>query len=170
MKRALILTIAAIGVSAAPAMAETSGFYGNLGYTHVMLSDGNLGAIGGRVGYTLNDSFAIEGEANFGISDDVIMESGFGVTVELKHEVGAFAVGKLPVSESFEFLGRIGVVSAELEASLLSASASGSDTAVAYGVAGQYNFNESHGVRVGATGYGFDGIDAAIDVSYVVRF
>lgn len=169
MKTSILLAAAAM-IAVLPAAADDNNLYANVGYTHIFADDANFGAIGGRLGYNFSESFAVEGEANFGVLDETVNVLGTDIDLGLKQEFGVYVVGKMPVSDQFDMLGRFGYVNAEIEASGGGVSVSEDDSALAYGVAGEFNINESSAIRVGATGYGFDGLDAAVDVSYVVKF
>lgn len=84
--------------------------------------------------YMFNDHWGLElGYADFGNPDDSLL----GVTVEAELTgIDAFVVGSLPVSESFNFFGKAGIIAWDAELSVLgigSADADGSDLALGLG-------------------------------------
>lgn len=157
----LKLALAAASMLVAPAFmtanAQQSNVYVSGGYTHFDGDGGaELGAITGRVGININPNFAIEGEASFGVKDD----SG----TELDNELGVFAVGKLPISPSFDVFARVGLTRIET-------SPGGSEDGLAYGVGGTLNLSPVDGIRLDYTRHDYDvGEVDAISLSYVRGF
>jgi len=157
----LKLALAAASMLIAPAFmtanAQQSNVYVSGGYTHFDGDGGaELGAITGRVGVDLTPNCAIEGEGSFGVKDD----SG----TELDSELGVFVVGKLPLSPSFELLGRVG-------AARIETSPGGSEDGVAYGAGAQWNLTSIDGIRGDWTRHDYDAGDVdAFSLSYVRRF
>lgn len=157
----LKLALAAATLLVAPALmtanAQQSSVYVSGGYTHFDGDGGaELGGITGRVGVGITPNFAIEGEASFGVSDD----SG----TELDNELGIFAVGKLPISPSFDVFGRVGLARIET-------SPGGSEDGLAYGVGGTLNLSPVDGIRLDYTRHDYDAGDVdAISLSYVRGF
>ncbi len=157
----LKLALAAASMLVAPAFmtanAQQSNVYVSGGYTHFDGDGGaELGAITGRVGVNINPNFAIEGEASFGVKDD----SG----TELDSELGVFAVGKLPISPSFDVFARVGLARIET-------SPGGSEDGLAYGVGGTLNLSPVDGIRLDYTRHDYDvGEVDAISLSYVRGF
>ena len=133
--------------------------------------DANVTMINGRLGYRLNDFFAVEGEVGFGVSDESFNRSvpvtvlgsdldiDTNVDLKVKNYYIAFARGIIPVSEQFDFFGRIGYGQASAKANAtasvegLTASGSRSDNAsgFAYGIGGQYNLSGVDGIRADYT-------------------
>lgn len=115
---ATVLT-AALGVSAvahadeAAASDSSQVVYGSLGIqankskqSHSKLNDINV-----RVGTKFNPYVGVEGELGIGLNSDSNSLGKF----RLKDREGAYVVGFLPVSDNFEFLGRIGVANQDLQ-------------------------------------------------------
>ena len=133
--------------------------------------DADITMITGRLGYRLNDFFAVEGEVGFGLGGDdfdraipvdvlgstVNVDSN--ITLDVKNYYIAFARGILPVSEQFDLFARVGYGKATAEADIiasaqgLTASGSAEDDAdgIAYGVGAQFNFTENDGIRADYT-------------------
>ncbi len=157
----LKLALAAASMLVAPAFmtaqAQTSGVYVSGGYTQFNGDGGaDLGAITGRVGVNLTPNFAVEGEGSIGVKED----SG----TELDSEVGAFVVGKLPISPSFDVFARVG-------ASRIETSPFGDESGLAYGAGGTFNLTPADGIRLDWTRHDYDAGDAdAYSVSYVRSF
>jgi len=151
------------------------------------VQDLDITMITGRIGYRINDYFAVEGEAGFGFGGDdfnqAVPVNVAGTTLNVDTNIGldvenyyvGFARGILPVSEDFDIFARIGYgqasASADITASLAGISASGSveDEAddFAYGVGAQYDFTENDGIRADYTR--LDETDI-ISIAYARRF
>lgn len=125
----------------------------------------------GRLGYRLNDFFALEGEAGFGLGGDdfdrtvpvnvqgSILNVDTNVDLKVKNYAVGFARGILPVSDQFDIFARIGygqaTAKADVVASLSGLTASGSAEedadGIAYGVGAQFNFTDNDGIRADYT-------------------
>lgn len=157
----LKLALAAASMLVAPAFmtaqAQQSGVYVSGGYTQFDGDGGaDLGAVTARVGVGLTPNFAIEGEGSVGVKGD----SG----TDLDSEFGAFVVGKLPLSPSFDLFARVG-------ASRIETSPGGSDDGLAYGAGGTFNLTPVDGIRADWTRHDYDAGDAdAYSLSYVRKF
>jgi outer membrane immunogenic protein len=155
------LAFAAATMLAAPAFmtaqAQTSGVYVSGGYSQIDGDGGaDLGAITGRVGVDLTPNFAVEGEASVGVKGD----SG----TDLDSEFGAFVVGKLPISPSFDLFARVG-------ASRIETSPGGDEDGLAYGAGGTFNLTPVDGIRLDWTRHDYDvGNADAYSLSYVRSF
>lgn len=175
MKKSLTVSAMAAGIAlmAGPALAHDhdTGVYGTAGYTHFDGDGAAVGGITGRLGYKFNPNFGIEGEASFGVNDDEVVVLGTRVDVELDNAFGVYGVGFLPVSEKFEFLGRIGYQSTEVTGSALGVTVSDEFDGLAVGVGGQFWASEKFGIRGEYTR--LEGDDAESDsfsISGVVKF
>ena len=157
----LQIALAAASMLIAPAFmsaqAQTTGVYVSGGYTQFDGDGGaSLGGITGRVGVNLSPNFAIEGEGSVGVKGD----SG----TDLDSELGAFVVGKLPISPSFDVFARVG-------ASRIETSPGGSEDGVAYGAGGTFNLTPVDGIRLDWTRHDYDvGNADAYSLSYVRSF
>jgi hypothetical protein len=155
----LKLALAAAAALVAPAFMSAhaqAGVYINGGYSSFDGNGATLGALTGRVGVDVTPNFAIEGEASFGVDDD----SG----LELDNEIGAFVVGKLPVSQQFDVFARVGVARIET-------SPGGDEDGLAYGAGGQFWLTSNDGIRGEFTRHDYDA--GEVDqwgISYVRRF
>ena len=83
---------------ALPAVNGDAQPYVGLGYTHYDTEAGDIGGATGRLGYNFNRNLGVEGEATFSVDDDD--------AVELDQAYAGYVVGRLPVSQSFDVLGR----------------------------------------------------------------
>jgi len=162
MKLKLAL-VAAVATLAAPAVmtasAQSTGLYASGGYSNFSFDapggDVNLGGLQGRLGYSFTPNIAIEGEGTIGIADD----GG----AELNNELGAFVVGKIPVSSQFDIFGRVGVSRTEVNEV--------DDDGLAYGAGAQFNLTAQDGIRGDWTRHDYDaGEFDAWSVSYVRKF
>lgn len=87
-------------------------------------------------GYTVNPNFAVElGYTDLGSIVSVIDFSTFDVS----------AVGIYPINDQFSVYGKLGMASTKEEA----LGVSGTRSAVTFGLGGQFNVNQSVGVRLG---------------------
>lgn len=161
---------------------EISGQTVNLGDNSL-----NISMITGRLGYRLNDYFAVEGELGFGLGGDSINQfvpinvGGVSANVDtnadldVKNYYIGFARAILPVSDQFDVFARLGYGQATAEADItaslsgFSASASAEEkvSGLAYGVGGQFNFTEADGIRADYTRLEHTNI---ISLSYARRF
>jgi len=127
--------------------------------------------INGRLGYRLNDYFAVEGEIGFGLGGDdidrVVPVDVLGTPVNVDTNVSldvdnyyiGFARGIFPVSDQFDIFGRIGYGEATGGADILGTvagftgegSVSDNVSGFAYGVGGQYNLTANDGIRADYT-------------------
>ncbi len=184
----LIAAVLALTTTSASA-ADKDGVYATIGGTYLSteldlsdidvsgetvnlgVQDADITMISGRLGYRINDFFAVEGEAGFGLGGDDfdravpinvlgnIANVDTNVTLDVKNYYIAFARGILPVSEDFDLFARIGYGQATAEADIVgtfsgfTASGSAEDDAsgLAYGVGAQFNFTESDGIRADYT-------------------
>ncbi len=173
--KSLIIAAASVAVLAvaAPAMAQdmTPTWYGTIGGANVSVDDANLGAIQGRVGARFGQYFGVEGELSGGVTDDSTRIAGTDVDVDLNYDVGAYAVGYLPISPKADLFARVGYSKSEFDISGPGFSGSGDVDGLAYGVGGQYFFNDKDGIRVDYTKHDSDDGDAdVVGLSYVRKF
>ena len=84
--RNVLLAAAAVSMFAVPAMAQSiqsPSYYGTLGYSQLDHSDGDLGAVTGRLGAKLTPNFGVEAEASFGVRDDDFSIGGVDGKIKL---------------------------------------------------------------------------------------
>jgi opacity protein-like surface antigen len=145
---------------------DVAGETANLG-----TEDASITMLNGRIGYRLNDFFALEGELGFGVGGDdfdrVIPVDVLGTavnvdtntTIDVKNYYIAFARGILPVSEQFDVFARVGYGQATAEADIIgtvqgftaSGSAEQDESGLAYGVGAQFNLTSFDGIRADYT-------------------
>jgi len=174
--RNILLAAAAVSAIAAPAFAQTTqgpSYYGTLGYSQLDHSDGDLGAITGRVGAKFNPYIGVEGEASVGVKDDDF--SIAGVDGKLKHEydAAAYVVGTYPVTPNFDVFARAGYGTTKIKAEAGGVSAEADGESWNYGAGANYYFDGQNGVRADWTRRDFrdDAGEADVySVSYVRRF
>lgn len=174
MKRLTLAVAAATAtaMTAGAAQAHDHGLYGTLGYTHYDLEDVSPGTLTARLGYGINPNFAVEGELGLGIVEDDVRIGATNVDVGIDHAFGVFAVGKLPVADTFTFHGRLGYGSVEAEASSGGVRVDESADGLAYGVGAEAKLTEQFGVRADFTRLdGDDGGDAdTFSIAGTMRF
>jgi opacity protein-like surface antigen len=153
--------VAAVAVAALTlAPAAHAEWYAGAGYTQFDYDGGEVGAVTGRLGYKLNQNFAVEGEASAGVDDDD--------AVELNYNAGAYAVGILPITQNFGVHGRIGYQTTEVDTPLGDAD----DDGIGYGVGATWRPRGSQfGIRADYTRLeGDEGEADAISLGGTLRF
>jgi len=131
---------------------DDSGAYAALGTTYF----GTIDTIGvdAKLGYEFNKYFGVEAQGTLGLSTNSTRlsssPSSATLSEDVDYSVGAFAVGRLPLSEKFELFARGGIHYTEGDAEINNVfntmfDRSGVGLAVGAGV--QYNFNSKDGIR-----------------------
>lgn len=157
-KISMMAAVAAAALMAMPITAHAE-WYAGAGYTNFDLDGAEVGAATGRLGYRFNPNFAVEGEGSLGVEDDA--------GVELEHNVGAYAVGILPVTSTFDVHGRVGYQASQFDTVLGEVE----DDGLAYGAGATWRFTPNVGVRADYTRLeGDQGEADAISLGGVVNF
>jgi hypothetical protein len=150
MKTLLIATaaIATLAIGTAASAQDVGKVYGSVGYSQTDndKTGANLGSVNARVGTKITPLFGVEGEAAFGANGDKVGGQKYNLT----NKAAVYGVGYLPVSPSFDLIGRVGVSDTDLKAPA-SAGKFEQGTAVEYGVGGQYHINPAYSVRADYT-------------------
>ena len=162
---AFALTGFAASAHAADSNVTITGELGVVGAHSSKGPDTNLGGLQLRAGAQFATNFGAEVEGSIGVGNDEV-NVGAGPTfvkVGQKYEVGAFAVGYLPMGPHADLIARVGYAQTELEAKSAGVTSSQTSNGAAAGV-GARLFPESgaDGVRVDYTHYFFNN-DAAAD-------
>lgn len=141
-------------VVAVPAFAADEGFYAGLSLGNgkpgvspaatVAVNKTSNFIYGGLAGYQYNKNLAVEVQfTGVGKSTDVAGNSLKGDALSLT------AVGLLPLDDSFELLGKLGVASVKTTSSGLTATNLGTTrTGLTYGIGAQYNASKNLGLRL----------------------
>lgn len=159
-----------------PSVSPT--YYGTLGYSQLDQSDGDLGAVTGRLGAKFNPYFGVEGEASFGVKDDDFRVAGVDGSIKHEYDAAAYVVGTLPINEQFELFARGGYGTTKLKRELSTPVADISQevdgTSWNYGAGANFYLDQSNGIRADWTRRDFTESDAGevdiYSVSYVRRF
>lgn len=173
MKTLLLSTaVALITASAASAQTPDGPYTLGAGYTNLNAVGGNYDALTLRGGYDVNSYFGVEGEALFGIGDEVTNIFGVNAETTLSHSLGLFAKGEYPITEAISVHGRLGYVWTKLEGEAAGFSASRRDKGVGYGLGAEYAFNGPNALRADYTlyDYGSDGEADGWSLTYVRSF
>lgn len=157
-KLALCAVAAAVAMLALPAVNGDAQPYVGLGYTRYDTEAGDIGGATGRLGYNFNRNLGVEGEATFSVDDDE--------AVELDQAYAGYVVGRLPVSQSFDVLGRVGYQNAQFSTPGDEVDADG----LGYGVGAQWNVTPQFGVRADYTRLEGDFDTDTIGLGGVVNF
>jgi outer membrane immunogenic protein len=191
VKKLVSAAVVAAAMFATPALAAQ--FNGSVGVSgfHEDTYDIALGAVTGRFGAQVSPNFGVEAEASFGVGSRTSEINSFSsVNVSLNHLVGAYLVGSYPVNDSFDIFGRVGIATAEAEATAktsvtvfvscpptcsistytATANATESGTGAEIGVGARYFFGGgNHGLR-GDLGYSGALGATALSIGYAFRF
>lgn len=160
----------AVIAASAPAFAQdtnssNTGIYGNLGYSNFGVSDANLDAIQGRLGYRFGNYAGVEGELATGIgSDKSTIAPGSDVKTKLRHQEALYGVGFLPVSPKLDVIGRVGYGSTNVRTKLAGVSTKDSLESWNYGAGAQYHVDAKNGVRADYTRENYLGDNGHADV------
>lgn len=149
--------IALIGL--APAFADQSKFYAELGYARygidVSDQDFDPGALQLRGGHMFSPHLGVELEAAIGVNDGSLSGGGTRISVEVDHAITAFLVGRWPVTERVELLGRAGYQKLDVsvtgeQTGQATVRQSGDGEGIVYGGGLEYRFG-AYGVRADYT-------------------
>jgi hypothetical protein len=137
MKKTLLIAAAAVAtlaIGTAATAQDVGKVYGSLGYqqTDNDTTNSNLGSVNARVGTKITPHFGVEGETAFGAGDD----NGVGGNYKLTNKTAVYGVGYLPVSPSFDLIGRGGGSATDLKAPAVAGQME-QGTARDYGIGGQ---------------------------------
>ncbi|WP_292072688.1 porin family protein [Brevundimonas sp. UBA7534] len=174
--RNILLAAAAVSVIAAPAFAQTMQsptYYGTLGYSQLDHSDGDLGAVTGRVGAKFNPYLGVEGEASIGVKDDDFTFAGVDGKIEHDYDAAAYLVGTLPVTPNFELFARGGYGTTKIKTELAGFDGEVDGESWNYGAGANYYLDGQNGLRADWTRRDFRDDAGEADVyslSYVRRF
>lgn len=174
--RNILLAAAAVSVIAAPAFAQTMQgptYYGTLGYSQLDHSDGDLGAVTGRVGAKFNPYLGVEGEASIGVKDDDFTFAGVDGKIEHDYDAAAYVVGTLPVTPNFELFARGGYGTTKIKTELAGFNGEVDGESWNYGAGANYYLDGQNGLRADWTRRDFRDDAGEADVyslSYVRRF
>ena len=166
MYRQLLLGTAFVASTATVAVAQDSGFYLGAGVAVIDAEEQgfdfrstNLNLMGG---YEVSPYFAIEGEASIVLGEDSVNILGSSADVGLRH-AGIFArVNLMESSNTFVPYLRAGWVQGTAEVEVAGVSVSDDDTAFAYGIGGEYRYNEKGSIRLDIGKADFDTVDTTI--------
>ena len=174
--RNILLATAALSVFAVPAMAQTvqsPSYYGTLGYSQLDESQGDLGAVTGRLGAKFTPNLGVEAETSFGVDDDDFSIGGVDGKAQHRYDVAAYGVASLPISPNFELFARGGYGVTELKVDVAGFEASDHLESWNYGAGANYYFDAQNGVRADWTRRDFKDDQGEADVysvNYVRRF
>lgn len=153
MRKAIAASVLLVALAATPAFADKGFSAGaSVGYSNVSVEDSGISIDFSDIGYKVfgaymfNDNWGIEG----GWMDMGSMsENVFGTEIELEVDgFDVFAVGAMPVSETFDLFAKAGIVSWDASLSspgLGEESDSGEDLALGFG--GRLNTSGGFGFR-----------------------
>lgn len=174
--RNILLAAVAVAAVSSPAFAQSiqgPTYYGTLGYSQLDHSDGDLGAVTGRIGAKFSPYIGVEGEASVGVRDDDFNVAGVDGSIEHDYDAAAYVVGTLPVSPNLELFARGGYGTTKIKAELGGVEQEADGESWNYGAGANYYFDGQNGVRADWTRRDFEDDAGEADVyslSYVRRF
>ena len=140
---------AVIAISATTAAAE--GCYGGAGLASVKAKEGiySYGSTNTMLlfGCDFNDFFALEGETSWMLKKDKVTIASTSVYLGITHSA-AFAKFTMPTSSELKPYVRLGMSKAKASATVGATTVSTDDTAFAWGVGAEFNYDESTGIRL----------------------
>lgn len=165
---------AAIALLSGTAMAQDTGAYVGVGVDAVEFDSYNVSA---KVGYNFSEFFGVESQGGFGVIDDEETFGGVTAKAGVDYYLSAFVTGRIPASESFELIGRVGYYFGEIGGSVGNTSATADIDGFAAGVGGQFNFgaDKKSGIRaeytyLDADSNGISGNGDLYTLSYIRKF
>lgn len=174
--RNILLAAAAITAISGPALAQSMTgpqYYGTLGYSQLDHSQGDLGAVTGRLGAKFNPYIGVEGEASVGVKDDDFNIEGVDGKLDNQYDAAAYVVGTLPVTPNFELFARGGYGTTKIKAEVAGVDVEADGESWNYGAGANYYFDGQNGVRADWTRRDFRDDAGEADVyslNYVRRF
>ena len=165
------------------AQAQDSGAYVGLGgaayVTDPVGATGtDLFTVEAKLGYNFNTYFGVEAQGSLGLNTDSEQVGTATLNRTLDYSVGAFAVARLPVFESFDLFARGGIHNTQVGLAVENppiiddvpfSVGSITETGFAVGAGAQYNFDKKNAIRADYT-Y-LDGIDAeTLSIGYIRKF
>ena len=178
MRKTILVTTLALAATAFAAGAHAGdtlqiGTYGKVGVSSADYGE-KFTALNLGYGIDLSPHVALEADANFGLSDKTMNVNGFDVKTKLNYDLGAFVVGKLPLSPNVNLTGRLGYMTAKVQASAGGYKASDTVSGAAIGIGLTcFPHGGKNGFSIDAThaNYGSKNGTANIyQVSYIRRF
>ncbi|WP_409018750.1 porin family protein [Brevundimonas vesicularis] len=149
-------------------------YYGSMGYSQLDQSDGDLGAITGRLGAKFTPYIGAEGEVSVGVKDDDFTVGGVEGSVKHEYDAAAYLVGTLPVTDQFELFARGGYGTTSIKSELAGVERQADGTSWNYGAGANFFLDGQNGIRGDWTRRDFTDSDAGevdvYSVSYVRRF
>lgn len=188
MNKFLKISAAALLAAALTAPVASAQVYGDVGVGTLDLEGLDLTVLNGHIGYSVNEYFSFEGELGFGIGDDsltstavdldldsVLFAGDVNVSYDLNNVFGVYGVLGTTLDGGLELFGRVGLVSAEVEATASangnSASDDVSESGAAYGLGAKYYFDGVNGVRFDITRYDIEDVEAdLLAIGYTRKF
>jgi opacity protein-like surface antigen len=163
----LLLTVAALSLTAAPAFADDAGSYVNLGVSKVAKDAG--WALAGRWGYNFEGYFGVEGEGHLGITSQE-SDTLPGVDLKLKNSLAGYVTARMPLSEETSLFVRGGYHTTSIKVSGPGVSGSADVDGLAFGAGINYMYNENAGIRLEYTGLKDGDTTDVISLGYVYKF
>jgi len=172
MIKTLLLSAAALSITAGAATAQDGKWNLGAGYTYFDADAVELDVLNIRGGYDFTEYLGVEGELLVGLQDEDITIAGVTGDVSLDYGVGIFGKAQYPLTEQLSVFGRVGYVVHEVEAEVAGVEDSDDEDGFAFGAGAEWAFSGPNAIRFDYTRYDYDGGgDAdAWSIGYVRRF
>lgn len=126
----------AIALLGGTAMAQDTGAYVGIGVDAVEFDSYNLSA---KAGYNFTEFFGVEAQGGLGVIDDKETIGATTVKGGIDYYMSGFVTGRIPASEQFELIGRVGYYFGEIGGSVGNTSVDVDVDGFAAGIGGQFN-------------------------------
>ncbi len=105
-------------------------------------NNGHLGSARLKLGVDIGEYFAVQAHVGTGITDDTVDAPGTKFDVDIGTFFGLYAVGMIPITNSFRLYALAGVTTGDFDASASGKSIIGNETDFSMGIGGEYLVHE----------------------------
>lgn len=164
----------------APASAQESGLYADIGYQFAAIEEdeiqADVGVLTAHLGYNVNSVFAVEGEVGVGVrAEDIGIAMNTNAEIGVDHIFGVYARFQAPISETFKVFARAGLVNVQVGVQVGEESeedfADRAENGAAYGLGAEYHFYRGNGFRLDYTRYEFGNLETdTLMIGYSRKF
>jgi len=182
---AALVVISSAGYAQAQDSREDTGTYGGLSLGAFVTNpdgarDAELYTAEVKIGYNFNKYFGVEAQGLIGLNSDEFILGPTTIDREVDYSVSAFAVARLPVTESFQIFARGGLHSTQISVDSTNSVTNGviregtirrssTETGLAVGAGAQYDFDKKNALRADYT-Y-LDGTNGeTLSLGYIRKF
>jgi len=157
-----------LGIASFPIAYAESDLYVNGGVTSFDLDGAEPTAATFRGGWMWSENFGAELEGSFGLTSDDL--GGSQLEYSIENQIGAYLVGRIPVTERASLFGRLGYTRTEIEIEYADSSWIQTEDNVAFGAGGELMFTDRFGIRGEYTRTEADDWIERFSLSGVIKF